>query len=134
MEAPLTTILLDSHVVHWWSAEPERVSPAAAKVLGEADELAVAAISWFELAWLAQRERITLTIPIRSWLERLAALVRTVPITPAIAATAVSLPTSFPGDPADRLIYATAIEHGWQLVTKDRKLRSHRHPRPLAVW
>ena len=121
-------------MVHWWSAEPDRISSAAAKALGGADELAVSAISWFELAWLADHERITLTIPIRSWLERLAALVRTVPITPAIAATAVSLPSSFPGDPADRLIYATAIEHGWQLVTKDRRLRSHRHPRPLAVW
>jgi PIN domain nuclease of toxin-antitoxin system len=102
--------------------------------LVDADELAVSAISWFELAWLAENERITLTIPIRSWLERLAALVRTVPITPAVAATAVSLPSSFPGDPADRLVYATAIEHGWQLVTKDRKLRSHRYPRQLAVW
>ena len=120
--------------MHWWSAEPERVSPAAGTALSEADELAVAAISWFELAWLAQHERITLTIPIRSWLDRLAALVRTVPITPAIAATAVSLPASFPVDPADRLIYATAIEHGWQLVTKDRKLRAHRHPGPLALW
>ncbi|HKA48586.1 MAG TPA: PIN domain-containing protein [Candidatus Dormibacteraeota bacterium] len=130
----MTTVLVDSHVVHWWSAEPERISAAAAKVLLEADELAVAAISWLELAWLAQHERITLTIPIRSWLERLAAVVRTAPMTPAIAATAVSLPASFLGDPADRLIYATAIEHGWQLVTKDRRLRAHRHPRPLTVW
>ena len=121
-------------MVHWWSAEPDRLSSAAAKAVSDADELAVSAISWFELAWLAQHERIGLTIPIRSWLERLAALVRTAPITPAIAATAVSLPTSFPGDPADRLVYATAIEHGWRLVTKDSKLRSHRHPRPLTVW
>ena len=30
--------------------------------------------------------------------------------------------------------YATAIEHGWQLVTKDRRLLDHPHPRPLAVW
>lgn len=110
------------------------MSAPAAKALANADELAVAAISWFELAWLAEHERIMLTLPIRSWLEELAGQVRTAPITPAIAATAVSLPSSFPGDPADRLIYATAIEHGWQLVTKDRKLRSHRHPRPVAVW
>jgi PIN domain nuclease of toxin-antitoxin system len=110
------------------------MSSTAAKAVVEADELAVAAISWFELAWLAEHERIRLTIPIRSWLERIANLVRTIPITPAIAATAVSLPSSFPGDPADRLIYATAIEHGWRLVTKDRRLRSHRHPRPLTVW
>jgi PIN domain nuclease of toxin-antitoxin system len=94
----------------------------------------VSAISWFELAWLAEHERITLTIPVRSWLERLATLTRTAPITVAIAATAATLPSAFPGDPADRLIYATAIEHGWQLVTKDRKLRSHPHPRPLAIW
>ena len=130
----MTTVVLDTHVVHWWSAEPDRLSPAATQALSEADELAVAAISWFELAWLARHERIVLTIPIRSWLDRLAAQVRTVGITAAIADTAVSLPSSFPGDPADRLIYATAIEHGWHLITKDRRLRGHRHPRSLALW
>ena len=130
----MTTVLLDTHVVHWWSAEPERVSDAATKALSEADELAVAAISWFELAWLARHERIAVTIPVRSWLERLSVEVRTVGITPAIADTAVSLPSTFPGDPADRLIYATAIEHGWSLITKDRKLRDHLHPRPVTLW
>jgi PIN domain nuclease of toxin-antitoxin system len=60
--------------------------------------------------------------------------IRTVTTTPAIADTAAGLPTSFPGDPADRLIYATAVENGWRLVTKDRKLRAHCHPRPLTVW
>jgi PIN domain nuclease of toxin-antitoxin system len=130
----VTTVLLDTHVVHWWSAEPNRVSVAATKALSEADELALAAISWFELAWLARHERIAVTIPIRSWLERLSAEVRTIGITPAIADTAVSLPSSFPGDPADRLIYATAIENGWRLITKDQKLRDHRQPRPVTLW
>ncbi len=110
------------------------MSGAAARAMEEADGLAVAAITWFELAWLAEHERITVAIPVRSWLERLAALVGTVPITPAIAAAAVALPAAFPGDPADRLIYATAIEQGWPLVTKDEKLRAHRHPRPVALW
>ena len=130
----MTTVLLDTHVVQWWSAEPERLSATATKALEAADQLAVAAISWFELAWLAAHERILLTIPIRSWLDQLAGGVQTFGLTPAIAATAVALPSSFPGDPADRLIYATAVEHGCQLVTKDRRLRSHRHPRPVAVW
>ena len=80
-------VLLDSHVVHWWSAEPDRISDVATKALAEADELAVAAISWFELAWLAEHERIVVTIPIRSWLEQLAAQVRTLGLTPAIADT-----------------------------------------------
>lgn len=130
----MTTVLLDTHVVHWWSAEPNRVSAAATKALSEADELALAAISWFELAWLARHERIAVTIPIRSWLEQLSAEVRTIGITPAIADTAVSLPSSFPGDPADRLIYATAIENGWRLITKDQKLRDHHQPRPVTLW
>jgi PIN domain nuclease of toxin-antitoxin system len=130
----MTTVLLDSHVVHWWSAEPERLSRSAAQAVEGADELAVASITWFELAWLAEHERIIVTVPTRSWLEGLAGQVRTVGTTPAIAATAVSLPASFPGDPADRIIYATAIEHGWSLVTKDQRLRRHRHPRRLTIW
>ncbi|MFI5267733.1 MAG: type II toxin-antitoxin system VapC family toxin [Chloroflexota bacterium] len=130
----MTTVVLDTHVIQWWSAEPDRLSRTAANALGDADELAVAAISWFELAWLAKHERIIVSIPIRSWLEQLAHQLRTIGITPAIADTAVTLPSSFPGDPADRLIYATAIEHGWRLITKDQRLRSHRHPRVVAVW
>ena len=130
----MSAVVLDSHVLHWWSAEPERISAAAAKAIAEADELAVADISWFELAWLARHERIVLTIPIASWLDQLARQVRTITVTPAIAATAVALPSSFPGDPADRLIYATAAENGWRLITKDRRLRDHRAPQPVTLW
>lgn len=130
----MTTVLLDTHVVQWWSAEPDRLSATAARTVSAADRLAVAAISWFELAWLAYHDRIVVTIPVRSWLDQIAAEVQTIGITPAIAQAAVSLPSSFPGDPADRLIYATAVELGCRLVTKDRRLRTHRHPRPIAVW
>jgi PIN domain nuclease of toxin-antitoxin system len=127
-------VLLDTHVVHWWSAEPQRVSLPARELLEAADELAVAAITWFELAWLARNERIVLNIPIRSWLEGLAAQLRTFGVTPAIADTAVALPSSFPRDPADRLIYATAVEHDLALVTKDRAIREHARPRSRVVW
>ena len=130
----MTTILLDSHVLQWWSAEPDRMSSGAAEALSTADELAVAAISWLELAWLAAHGRIVVAVPLRSWLEQLTDGVRTIPLTPAIAEAAVTLQPSFPGDPADRLIYATAIEHGYRLVTKDRRLRDHSSPRPVAVW
>jgi PIN domain nuclease of toxin-antitoxin system len=130
----VSTLLLDTHVVHWWSAEPERLSEAAAAAVQDADELAVASITWFELAWLAEHGRIGLAVPIRTWLDGLAAAVRTVNTTPGVAAAAVALPESFPGDPADRIIYATAVEHGWRLVTKDSALRRHRHPRDVTVW
>ena len=130
----MTTVLLDTHVVHWWSAEPERLSRAATQAIEGSDELAVSAVTWYELAWMAHHERIEVSIPVRTWLDDLARDIRTVGISPAVADTAVSLPSSFTGDPADRIIYATAIEHGWHLVTKDRTLRRHGHPPDITVW
>lgn len=130
----MTTLLLDTHVMHWWSAEPDRLSEAAAEAIVAADELAIAGITWFELAWLAKHERIVVTIPITSWLAQLATGVTTVGITTAIAHTAVSLPSTFPGDPADRLIYATAVERGWRLISKDGRMRDYPHPSDLVVW
>jgi PIN domain nuclease of toxin-antitoxin system len=130
----VTTILLDSHALQWWSAEPDRLSAAAREAIAAADELAVSAITWFELAWLAENGRIVLAVPVRSWLTELAAGVRTAGITPPIAHKAAALPRSFPGDPADRLIYATAVEHDWQLATKDGKMREFPQPRKITVW
>jgi PIN domain nuclease of toxin-antitoxin system len=103
-------------------------------MISDADELAVAAITWFELAWLAQNDRIAVPLPIGSWLDDLASQVLTLPITPFIAAAAVDLPDSFPGDPMDRLIYATAVESGLQLVTRDERMLSHPAPRQVAIW
>ena len=130
----VTTLLVDTHALHWWTSEPDRLSSAATAAIEAADEMAVADVTWYELAWLATHGRIHLAVPLRSWLERLGVLVRSVAASPTIAATAAELPESFPGDPADRLIYATAVEHGWQLVTKDRRLRDHPHPRPITLW
>ena len=130
----MTTVLLDTHVLHWWSAEPERLSSTAAAAIEDADTLAIASITWFELAWLAHNERISVAVPIPSWLSSLAESVTALRLSPAIAHTAATLPSIFPGDPADRSIYATAIEHGLRLVTKDRRLREHPHPTPIAIW
>ena len=130
----MTTIVLDTHAVHWWSAEPARLSRTAVEAIDAADELAVCAITWYELAWLARHERIEVSTPVRAWLGEVARDVRTIGVTPAIAETAVALSSAFPGDPADRLIYATAVENGCRLVTKDRKLRRYRHPREVTLW
>lgn len=131
----MTTLLVDTHALQWWSAEPDRLSTPALEALEGADELAVAAITWYELAWLARHGRISVDLPIATWLGGLAGSVRTVALSPAIAATAAALPESFPSDPADRLIYAAAIEHGWNLVTKDARLRRHRaSPAVRTIW
>jgi len=128
------TVLLDTHVLHWWASEPDRLSPAARRALEDADELAVSAITWWELAWLVRRGRIGAGVPARTLITRLAREVRTVGLTPSIAATAAEIAGDFPSDPGDRLIYATAIEQGWRLVTKDRRLRNHDPEGAVVVW
>ena len=94
----------------------------------------MAAITWWEIAWLARHGRLTPSVPARAWITELARDMRTLPLTPAIALTAADLPALFPRDPVDRLIYATAVEHGCRLVTKDGLLHEHDPEGRVVVW
>ncbi len=126
--------MLDSHAVHWWAADPGRLSPAAAAAIGDAQELAVAGVTWFELAWLVANGRLHSRIPVRAWLDQLAREIRTLPLTTAVAARATELPATFPRDPADRIIFATAQESGFRLVTRDRRMHEHDVAREFVIW
>jgi len=53
-------------------------------------------------------------------------------ITPDVAALATQLPESFPRDPADRLIAATARSRSIPLVTADGRIR--RSPLVKTIW
>ncbi len=128
------TVLLDTHALLWWTADPDRLSEAADDAIERADEVGVAAITWWELAWLVERDRVTPRIPVRAWFADLARDIRTLPLTPAIALGAAAIPAPFPGDPADRLIYATAVEHGWRLVSKDRRFHEHDRDGAVVIW
>ena len=130
----LKTVVLDSHVLYWWSQDAAMVSRTATRAITEADELLVADITWYELAWLATHGRIGASVPLHRWLSELAEGVRTIPVTPAIAAAAAGLPPTFPSDPADRLIYASAVELGARLVTRDERMRAHPAERPVTLW
>ena len=131
----LTTVILDSHVVHWWTAEElSRLSRRALRTIEHADSLLVASITWWELAWLVRSGRIRIERPLRSWLDGLAQTFGTLELTPAIAETAASLGRTFPNDPADRVILATAMETGYRLITKDERMRAHPHTPKLTIW
>lgn len=79
----------------------------------------------WEVATLAERGRVVLDEPAEAWLDSVIRLpqIAVLEITPAIAARAGSLPRSVGGDPADRLIVATAMHHKVPLVTKDGDIR-----------
>jgi PIN domain nuclease of toxin-antitoxin system len=119
-------IVLDTHALIWFALEPERLSAAAVGAIDSASERAISAITAQEVAYQAARKRIELYNPVRIWLgDVLGALeAQALPVTTAIALRAGSLdPADFHGDPFDRLIYATAVEHDAQLVTADKRLR-----------
>jgi PIN domain nuclease of toxin-antitoxin system len=89
-------------------------------------ELVFSTASVQELAYLAARGRVIVDRSIRRWIVDALRVheVQVLPSTLSIALRAGSLdPTEFHGDPIDRLIYATAVEHDAQLVTADRRLR-----------
>jgi PIN domain nuclease of toxin-antitoxin system len=127
-------LLLDTNAAYWWVAESHLLTADALTAIEDADGVGMSAISWFEFAWLVEHGRIVINVPLNAWFERIAGQVTTFPITPAIAVTAVRLPDPFPGDPMDRLIYSTAIEHGLQLVTSDRLMRNHPYSRQITIW
>lgn len=130
----MTDVLLDTHVLYWWTVESPKLSARAVETLEAAETLNISGITWYELAWLAARGKIEPGLPLREWLSQIAADVTTAAITPAIAATAATLAGTFPGDPADRIIYATAIERGFPLLTKDGRIRKHDRGRKITIW
>ena len=110
------------------------MSSSAAEALTAATEIAVSAASWYEMAWLIARGRLAVAVPARAWLDSLARDVRTIPITTAVAVRAAELPDPFPGDPMDRLIFATAVEHGFDLVSGDLRLRRADDSGQRVIW
>ncbi|HTM89287.1 MAG TPA: type II toxin-antitoxin system VapC family toxin [Terriglobales bacterium] len=130
-------ILLDTHVLAWAVAEPERLSRTAASAIKRArmgTGIGLAAISLLELAVMFTRGQLrsqgSVENSIRLILESSGTLV--MPITPAIAALATQFPESYPRDPADRLIGATARAEGLPLVTRDERIRSS--PLLKTIW
>jgi PIN domain nuclease of toxin-antitoxin system len=126
--------VLDTHVWLWWVDGDSRLSPHARDTIEATDELVVSAISVWELATLVRLRRLALLPDSRVWIRR--ALGRSnivaAPVTPDVGLLAGSLPLPFPGDPADRIIYATAVSRDVPLISGDRRIV--RHDPHRVIW
>jgi PIN domain nuclease of toxin-antitoxin system len=133
-------ILLDTHVLIWMSSDPKKLTKRAHEAIRRAREqtgrgnpgVAVAAITLWELAWLAHSGRLQVAGSVDSYVRETVSRVIVRPLTAEIAALAVQMPADFPRDPADRMIVATAAAEGLALLTADDRIR--KSGRVTVIW
>ena len=117
-------ILLDTHVLIWLRLDDHRLGRNTRKAISDnwsSDSVAVSAITFWEVGMQIQRGRISLSLDLDTWrLDLLEQGLTEIPVDGMVAARAGLLPYIH-GDPADRLIVATALE-GHELVTADRQI------------
>lgn len=128
-------IVLDTHVWIWWVSEPEKLSVKALAAINYTRTVGICPISCWEIATKVTQGKLSFDRPLRVWVRQ--ALARPGVILTELSADIAILAgelgqQGFHGDPADRLIVATAIEHGAELVTKDRRIRAFANVR--TVW
>ena len=125
---PGPVLLLDTHVWIWlMNGDPAlRGSPAVPAIEQAAREVrvGVAAISVWEVGMLEAKGRTILPMDGMLWIENALAApgVRLIPLSPDIAIQSTRLPGAFHGDPADRMLVATARCRGCLLVTRDQRI------------
>jgi PIN domain nuclease of toxin-antitoxin system len=115
-------IVLDTHVWLWWINQDQQLKPAWRSLIEESTQIGISAISCFEVAWLAQHGRISLSCSLANWFDKAltGSGVTLLPITPQIASQCVALPEHH-SDPQDRLIIATTLAHTAKLISADGK-------------
>jgi PIN domain nuclease of toxin-antitoxin system len=127
-------IVLDTHVWVWWTSRPEKLSARVRHAIDGEAILGVSVVSCWEVATLVRRGRLGLDRDVLVWVKQALALPRIelLPLTPDVAVAAGSLSESFPGDPADRLVVASALAAKSMVATKDARIRASGAVR--CVW
>jgi len=122
-------ILLDTHVLVWLDEANPRLGAEAIERINtafQAGDAMVSAISFWEVGMLVRKGRIRLDMDLGVWrndfMEQ--GLVE-LPVTGEIGIRGAGL-EQFHGDPADRLIAATALQNSLTLITADKKLLKYK--------
>ncbi|HUF94475.1 MAG TPA: type II toxin-antitoxin system VapC family toxin [Acidimicrobiia bacterium] len=127
-------IVLDTAAWLWACSDMSKLSDPGRELFTSAKIALVSAISAWEVGMLVSKRRIALDRTVARWVDEAGrvGIIEIVPVDQRIAVFATQLPGEAPGDPADRIIAATALVNGCPLVTPDRALRDY--PFVPTVW
>lgn len=123
-------IILDTHVWFFWANDDlGELSKKALKVIQSGKTLGVSVISCWEIAMLVAKERLKLSIDVQLWVNQALQYpaVKLLSVDPEIAVLSTRLPGQFHGDPADRFIVATCMQHHAPLISKDKRIQAWSH-------
>jgi PIN domain nuclease of toxin-antitoxin system len=132
-------LLLDTHYWVWLQfgaanrfSESVRLAVDQASAAGE---LLISAMSVWEVAMLESKGKLELHSPVEAWVRKALATpgLSIAPLTPEIAIESCNLPPPFHGDPADRIIVATARNLGARLLTRDRNIIEYGRKRHFSL-
>jgi PIN domain nuclease of toxin-antitoxin system len=119
-------LLLDTHIILWSAAEPEKLSQnLTSELQSDSNELWYSPISVWEILLLAEKDRISLgPDPVKAARE----IFRRIPLKEAVLNKEVAIQSRLVQlahqDPADRFLAATAVVYNLTLVTADSRLLS----------
>ena len=123
-------LVLDTHIWVWLMEGKSDLKPRLRRRIescAHEGELLVSAISIWEVGMLEAKGRITFDQACMDWVrDALSAPgIRQAALEPAIAVASTRLPGHFHGDPADRIIVATARAYACPLVTADHAIAEY---------
>ena len=131
-------MVIDSHVLLWWLMDPSKLSPIAGDFLDACmagkKRCIICAVSFWELEWKRRRGKLPVSGPVRVWLTHLRKLDFVEVMETSVEQWLMAGELEWHhGDPADRLIAATALERHVPVLTKDRAFHAPDSP-VEAVW
>ena len=121
---------MDTHIWVWLNLGSTELSSKTIELINtsaRAGGVFVSAITVWELATLVSKKRLILQIPITDWITKALGQsgINLLSLSPEVAIESTQLPDGMHGDPADRIIVASARAHQLTLLTRDQKILNY---------
>lgn len=122
-------LLIDTCALIWTAALSDgedlgAVAEALSLAQANGAPVCVSPITAWEIGMLNAKGRLPMPMSPKNWIDRVMASagIEWARMPPDVLMASSFLPGDLHGDPADRIIVATAREYGLRLVTRDRKI------------